>query len=81
MELHTAVKKLHTAVKGPRESPKYQTKDINSSSSINLENLSDKTWINGRGRETEMVMGIDQPIVDSMDTMTIILNGRVECMR
>ena len=72
---------LHTAVKGPRESPKYQTKDINSSSNINLENLSDKTWINGRGREIEMVMGIDQPIVESTDTMTIILKGRVECMK
>ena len=26
-------------------------------------------------------MGIDQPIVESTDTMTIILNGRVECMK
>ncbi|KAH0885967.1 hypothetical protein HID58_062063 [Brassica napus] len=28
-----------------------------------------------------MVMGIDQPIVESTYTMTIILNGRVECMK
>ena len=62
-ELHTAVKGCIEASNRPLESPREHSIEFNTSQVIKFENLRDRTCIDGRGPEYEVVMRFEQPVL------------------